>query len=38
MNKLRLGPLPKTELVKVTIAATIKLKVRGIVFPLQLGA
>lgn len=27
MNKLRLGPLPKTELVKVTIALSVRLKV-----------
>jgi hypothetical protein len=26
MNKLRLGPLPKTELVKVTIAVSVRLK------------
>ena len=26
MNKLRLGPLPKTELVKVTISLTSRLK------------
>jgi len=26
MNKLRLGPLPKTELVKVTIALSVRLK------------
>lgn len=26
MNKLRLGPLPKTELVKITIAVSVRLK------------
>lgn len=26
MNKLRLGPLPKTELVKVTVAVSVRLK------------
>ena len=26
MNKLRLGPLPKTELVKFTIAVSVRLK------------
>jgi len=26
MNKLRLGPLPKTELVKVAIAVSVRLK------------
>jgi hypothetical protein len=26
MNKLRLGPLPKTELIKITIAVSVRLK------------
>jgi hypothetical protein len=26
MNKLRLGPLPKTEIVKVTVAVSVRLK------------